>query len=307
MVAVSILAVLVLLFSSVFSQVNTAWTNGEGNAERRRSVRALADFIGMELQGALLPVETIVTTGKGNLQFVINPPTSQVPDEFRNADAIFWQAPLATETSQGEIAEIGYFVKWEAVGAQGERPMLCRFFVNPSVTTGAGTVPNPDFLIYDSDPKRWLSKTTIDKAAPARKQDGYKGMFAENVIGLWVQCYRLKPALNDTANPPQLELPRAFDSRVGYDLNSKTTGGSGTKDTRYLPGSVRISLAQLDSRYAARLDPATGTIKTLAKSAKDASDFLTQFGAQAKSSAPLGALLPGVRIYSTEIQLLNSR
>ena len=307
MVAVSILAVLVLLFSGVFSQVNSAWTTGEGNAERRRSVRALADFIGTELQSALLPVETIVTNGRGNLQFVINPPTSQVPDDYRNADAIFWQAPLATETSQGEIAEIGYFVKWEAAAGQGERPMLCRFFVNPSVGSGASTVPNPDFLIYDADPKRWLSKVTIDKAAPARKLDGYKGMFAENVLGLWVQCYRLKPALNDTATPPALELPRAFDSRIGYDLNSKLTTGTGTKDMRYLPGSVRLSLAQLDSRSAARLDPAAGAIKALAKKATDASDFLTQFGDQAKSSAPLRALLPGVRIYSTEIQILNAR
>jgi len=298
MVAVSILSVLVLLFTGVFSQVNSAWTSGEGNAERRRSVRALADFIGLELQSAMLPVETIVTNGKGNLQFIVNPP-GQVPSEYLNADAVFWQAPLATETSQGEVAEIGYFVKWD-----GDRPVLCRFFVNPSKSDGTS---NPNFKIYDTNPTAWLNKAALDAAAPATKP-GYVGMFAENVIGFWIQSYRLKPALDDSSTPPALELPRNFNSRIGYDLNStKTTGTAATKDMRYLPGSVRISLAQVDSRYAARLGPAASTIKTLAKSAKDAPDFLAQFTAQANSSKPLGALLPGVRIYTTEVQLLNAR
>ena len=157
MVAISVLMILVLLFSGVFSQVSGAWTNGEGNFERRRSVRALADFIGTELQGALLPVEGIATSGRGNLQFIVNPPSAQVPAEYRNADAIFWQAPLATETSQGEIAEIGYFVKWDNSSPQGERPVLCRFFVNPSIASGSATTVNPDFLIYDTNPKAWLS------------------------------------------------------------------------------------------------------------------------------------------------------
>jgi hypothetical protein len=298
MVAISILSVLVVLFSGVFSQVSRAWITGEGDFERRRSVRALADFIGSELQGAMLPVETIVTTGKGNLQFIVNPPSSQVPDDYRNADAIFWQAPLATETSQGEIAEVGYFVKWDNSNPGSERPLLCRFFVNPSVTSGAGSVLNPDFLIYNSDPKKWLSQPLLDKVAPASKSSGYTGLFAEGIVGLWVRCYRL-----DGAEAPTAANGAKFDSREGYDLNK----GVAPVDQRYLPGSVQISLAQIDSHYASRLAPAASSIRTMAKSSKDAQDFLSKLTTNASSSKPMAAILPGVRIYSTEIQLLNAR
>lgn len=298
LVAISVLMVLILLFSGVFSQVSGAWTSGEGSFDRRRNVRALADFIGTELQGALLPVEGIVTNGQGNLQFVVNPPKSQVPEDYRNADAIFWQAPLATEMSQGEIAEIGYFVKWDATAPQGERPVLCRFFVNPSIPSSGKTALNPNFLIYQSDPKAWLTQSLLDKVAPATKASGYVGMFAENVVGLWVRCYGL-----DGTECPLAKNGAKFDSREGYDLNKGVT----PVDQRYLPASVRISIAQVDTRTAARLGATAPSVKALTKSAKDAPDFLAQLGTQAKSSTTLAALLPGVRIYTTEVQLLNAR
>ncbi len=298
MVSISVLMLLVVLFSGVFSQVNNAWSSGQGNFERRRSVRALADFIGTELQGALLPVEGIVTNGRGNLQFIVNPPSTQVPADYRNADAIFWQAPLATETSRGEIAEIGYFVKWVASPPQGERPVLCRFFVNPSVASGNTTTVNPDFLIYDTNPRAWLSQTLLDKVAPATKASGYVGMFAENVVGLWVRCYGL-----DGTESPVAKNGAKFDSREGYNLNNSGP----VVDPRYLPASVRISLAQVDARSAARLEAAAVSLKALTKSAKDAPDFLQLLNTQARTSPALAAILPGVRIYTTEIQLLNAR
>ena len=46
---------------------------------------------------------------------------------------------------------------------------------------------------------------------------------------------------------------------------------------------------------------------TFSQSAKDAGDFLDQLNAQAKSSPALAAILPGIRIYATEVQLLNAR
>ena len=252
MVSVSVLLVLVLLFSNLFNHANNAWTVGQGNAERRRNVRALADFIGLEMQAAILPVGDLASNKGGNVQFIVNPPAAQVPDDYRSADAVFWQAPLATETSQGEIAEIGYFVKWD-----GDRPMLCRFFVNPSVTSGGTTAANPDYLIYDTDPKKWLSQTLLDKVAPATKAAGYAGLFAENVVGLWVVCYGADGQVNTPA-----KNGAKFDSREGYDLNK----GTAPVDQRYLPASVRISLAQIDSRYAARLAPAVTSLRQLVKS-----------------------------------------
>jgi prepilin-type N-terminal cleavage/methylation domain-containing protein len=140
MASIAVLTILVLMLSTLFNSASRAWITGESSTERRGSVRALADYIAVEMQGALLPVEGVSAVGKANLQFILNP--SQVPQDCRNADAIFWQAPLATETSSGDIAEIGYFVKWPA--GQGTRPTLCRFFVNPSVVDINGSPsPNP--------------------------------------------------------------------------------------------------------------------------------------------------------------------
>ena len=122
MTSIVILTMLVAMLAGIFHQVSTTWVQGEGNIERRRGARALTDYIGVELQGAMLPAEGgAVLPGKSNLQFLINPPPGQVPDDCRNADAIFWQAPLATETSFGEIAEIGYFVRWVPPGTEAKR------------------------------------------------------------------------------------------------------------------------------------------------------------------------------------------
>lgn len=297
MVAVTVLALLVALLGTLFGQVSRAWVAGEGNVERRRNARALGDYIAAELQGAVLPVEELAKSGRGNLQFVINPP--RIGTDFRNADAIFWQAPLATESSHGDLAEVGYFVKWEA-----KRPMLCRFFVNPSVGSGSSVKPNTDqFLIYNADPEKWLSNSLLnDVVQPANKSQGYKGLLAENVIGFWTRPYGL-----DGLELPSVGGKRTFDSRVGYLSAFETTDAKGVKqqwkEQRYLPASVRVSLAQIDSHYAQRLDPVWETVQALTKTSTDASDFL----AKLRTTPSLAPLLPGVRIYATEVQLLNAR
>ena len=98
LVSAGILLAIVAMLGVIFNEVSRAWQRGEGRSERRRGTRSLADFVATELQGALLPVETrTVTTMQGNLQLLINPPTYQVPSDYRNADAAFWQAPIATE------------------------------------------------------------------------------------------------------------------------------------------------------------------------------------------------------------------
>lgn len=296
MVSVTVLALLVALLGGLFGQVSRAWVAGEGNVERHRNVRALGDYIAAELQGAVLPVEEFAKGGRGNLQFVINPP--KLGADFRNADAIFWQAPLATESSHGDLAEVGYFVKWEA-----KRPMLCRFFVNPSVGSGSSVKPTAEFLIYDANPEKWLSDSLLnDVVQPANKSQGYKGLLAENVIGFWTRPY----GLDGVELSPGVGK-RTFDSRVGYLSAFETTDTKGVKqqwkEQRYLPASVRVSLAQLDSRHAQRLDPIWETVRDLAKTSTDAADFLEKL----RANPALAPLLPGVRIYATEVQLHNAR
>ncbi|MEZ0388275.1 MAG: type II secretion system protein J [Verrucomicrobium sp.] len=295
MLAMVILAMIMTLFGSMFSSTSKAWQSGEDNAQRRRNVRALADFIGSELQGALLPVHDSTAGARANLQFVINPALSKLSSAYRHADAIFWQAPLARETSFGEIAEVGYFVKWD-----GGLPMLCRFFVNPSTKVGGVLKPNPQFLIYnDAAPDAWLSTEVVESVVqPASEAAGFKGLFAENVIGLWIRSFGLDGQ----------ELPREFDSRTGYDCKLPSAAGPVTEKRR-LPATVQVSLAQIDSRDAFRLKPVATEVQALAQSVstRDATQFLASLQTASTGRTDLSALLPGVRIYTTQIKLLNAR
>ena len=61
--------------------------------------------------------------------------------------------------------------------------------------------------------------------------------------------------------------------------------------------------AQLDSHHAQRLDPVWEKVRDLAKTSTDAADFLDKL----RLDPELATLLPGVSIYSTEVQLLNAR
>jgi prepilin-type N-terminal cleavage/methylation domain-containing protein len=307
--AMVVLSLLVLLLSGAFSQVSRAWTKSSGNIEQRSNTRALADFITAELQGALLPAATVPPSDKnvrplGDLRFVINPP--EVPDQYRYADALFWQAPIATETSYGDIAEVGYFVQWDTSVPSNPRPQLCRFFVNPSISGSNGTlVKNPNFKIFSTEPADWLSGEMIKTIAPATKAKGYAGLFGENVVGLWIRSYGLDGG----------ELPRNFDSRAksptetgGY-LNNFKDGSRTWREQRYLPARVQISLAQLDSHHTRSLPQASEQLRALTQdgSVRDADTFTSKLRESAPAGTALADLLPGLRIYTTEVQLQNAR
>ncbi len=303
LVAMSILLAVVGMMTMIFNEVTRAWMHGEGRGERRRSARSLADFIAADLQGALLPVETLAKAGQPNLQFLVNPPTGQVPADYRNADAAFWQAPIATEASFGDVAEVGYFVKWMKTDAAPEpRPVLCRLFVNPSMQDSSGApIKNPNFKIYGTSPDSWLGASLLDEVAPADKAHGYVGLFADNVVGLWLRCTGLDGA----------DLPKPFDSRKGYPLKVRFTDSTGTIQTRdeqrYLPAALTVSVAQLDARLAVRLDPVWETVRTLSRSATDATDFIERMQDEAKTNAAIRPLLGGLRTYTTQVQLINGR
>ena len=177
---------------------------------------------------------------------------------------MFWQAPLATETTFGEIAEIGYFVKWSETDRAVPRPVLCRFFVNPSKQDSSGAIiaNSENFLIYKSMDS-WLSGSLLGSVAPADKASGYVGLFAENVVGLWLRCTGLDGA----------ELPKTFDSRKGYELTVKYTDASGMqtkKEQRYLPAAVTVSVAQIESRLTPRMDNVWDTLQRISRESKDA-------------------------------------
>ena len=299
LVSTAILALLVTMLGGIFSQVSRAWIIGESGVERRRSARAMTDFITAELRGAAAPVDRVTTTGKSNLQMLINPPASSLPDECANADSIFWQAPIATESTFGDLAEVGYFVRWDPHSKTARRPTLCRFFANPSSANSDGAaspVPNPQFLIYRNP--RWLSPELIHEIAPATPP-AFRGLFLENVAGFWVHAFQ----------PDGIELltngKKTYDSRTGYRFKV----ANGTTQERFLPARVQISIAQIDAQNAIHLDALGSKVLALVKSERvhDAGEFLTALQAAAKTDPAMGRLLPGLRIHTTEVRLENSR
>lgn len=160
-------AVLCLVLVALVGMANSAgkmWTQGESLNQHRQRARAVLDFMAKELRMAALPMDG----GTNSLELVIT--NLGAP----GSDSIFWQAPIATETSQGDLAEVGYFVRWD--GTQGN---LCRFFVNPSDTN--------NYLIYRR-PSDWVNADVLQTNALADKANKYQGLFLENIVGMWVKA-----------------------------------------------------------------------------------------------------------------------
>jgi prepilin-type N-terminal cleavage/methylation domain-containing protein len=229
LVAMAVLAILSLVLLGVSNQVGNTWASGQNDNQNRMRARAALEFIGRELQAAFLSPDP----SDGSLQFVINPSTVTL----RHHDAIFWQAPVATDTSRGDLAVVGYFVRWH-----DGRGSLCRFFANPS---------DPASHLIDQHPATtdWVTDNLLDTVAPADKASHYAGLFLENVAGLWVEA----SARDGT--------PYGGDSRAAGNV---------------LPASVNISLVLLDNRIAERLRemPEVAAVSAASATAASATAFL---------------------------------
>lgn len=306
MVSVAILAVLVILLSGVFGGVSKTWQLGQSNAERMQVSRAINDFARSDLRGALLPINR---TDKSNLQLVVNP--SQISSDYRNADSIFWQSPVASEQSQGDVASIGYFVKWDVSRPSNPRPALCRLYISE--------VSNPaNFLVYSQNGGTvpWLTDAIIQAAAPADRAHAYEGLLAENVVAMFVQCLdsQGRTIVKDWIGAAFSN--NGFDSRLGYTDGSgarteDSTDTAGNKSPIcVLPSVVRLSLVLIDESSARRITPTHRTILSslaAAEAAKapkgDASSYITA----ALADNRLKGIREGLRPATTEVNLLNAR
>lgn len=289
LVAMAILALLVVLLFQIANLTSTTWIQNEGRIESRENGRVILSAIAAEMQGAVLS-----TGGRGDLQFVVNP--SLVQADQKNASAVFWQASIATDRRLGDIAEVGYFVRWSSSG-QSARPQLCRLFVNP-VDTGTSTLAaNPYYLIY-KQPNDWVTTSLLNQVAPADKQNSYAGLFSENVLGLWVRCLAPDGEVI-TKDASGAAFPDGtFDSRLGY------TWSGGVQPPNSLPAAVEISLALIDSRAANRIAAsAQPVISTALKAHANAASFVKSVG----QIAPLQTAEESVRAYTTTVYLKNAR
>lgn len=290
LVAAAILLILVILLGQMLTQASAGWRRSEAHKEQLQTARAVLTALETDLQAALVPLNRSDTA---SLQFFINQTSGDspfvVPPEYRNRDAVFFQAP-ALSSAASDVAEIGYFVKWDSSDPQRPRAMMCRLFASSA---------DPEYLIY-SNPVMWLTADIIAKLTPAaadnvNPEHSYKGLLAENIVGLWITPL-------DPLGKPILQTGAggAFDSRKGY------TYGEGpnliTKPPCALPSAVKVGFVFVAPEYARRIGPAEqAEIMTRVKSAESA----TAFGDQAMTDPALKKIRAGVRAFNTTILLKN--
>ena len=251
LVSVAVLSILILMLAQVSNMVANTWNNGNARAERRANGRALVDFMARELRSAALPVaqprdsDGEVITTYPDLNFVHNPST--VSEKFLHPHAVFWQAPIANNLTEGDLATIGYFIRWDTTTSNIPRAMLCRYFVNP----------NDDAYDIYKNPEVWIDDNAIEKVAPgdnrldsAGQLNAYRGLFADNVIAFWAQCYDAAGNIIDGTSSNQGNLStNSFDSRKDY-TGKDAQGESRTFTAPTLPHSVDVSFVLVDSRTA---------------------------------------------------------
>lgn len=287
LVSLTVLILLVAILANIFSSVSKTSQLGYSNNERMQNVLAITDFIRTDLRSALLPINR---TDTNNLQFVVNP--ASISADFKNPHSVFWQAPTATDQTLGDVAEVGYFVKWNTDNPSNPKPYLCRF--SASNSTNAATAAN--FLIY-SNPSSWLSDSIVNSVAPANTSSAYQGLLAENVVAMFVQCLDAKGQLIDKTAANGAFTGALFDSRQGFVDSAGTTNTACA-----LPPVVRLGFVLVDTRSASRIGSAERSALT-ALSATDAASYVTA----ALASTQLKAVSEGLRSYQIEVNLLNAR
>ncbi|MEI8045487.1 MAG: prepilin-type N-terminal cleavage/methylation domain-containing protein, partial [Verrucomicrobiota bacterium] len=230
LVAMAVLSLMVVLMASIAGKVSKIWQDVSANNQQRAAARVLLHFMARELEAARQPALMPSATNAANLQMFASltnalnaTNTTKIPSDNLNPHALFWQVPAAKNTSMGNIASVGYFIRWDTTSQPGRaKPFLCRFFVGPSDST--------NFQIYGQTAQNWLS--VIPTVAPATSP-AYQGWLSDNVIGLWIRFLDTdgqpitknaldangKPTTNNVAGQT---MNYAFDSRQGY--TSPTTG-----------------------------------------------------------------------------------
>jgi type II secretory pathway pseudopilin PulG len=279
LVATAVFVALALVLVSIAGSLSSFWQMGISHNERRSSALAAFSRMARDLRFAAAPINPNST----NFQLVINP--TNVGTSYKLPQAAFWQAPVASDRSHGNMALVGYFVQWVAE-SNGSVPKLCRLVVDST---------NYQF----GKPSDWVNDALIASNAPANKTNGYKGQLSENILGLWMQPLDQsgRPITTNATNGPY--AVGEFDSTRGY--RAALTNGSGNLVTNTfasaLPASLEVSVVAVDARTARRL---TGTEVPGPRTADMTNDVNTFY-----TNLPVG-IRQGARIYSTVIDLQNA-
>jgi type II secretory pathway component PulJ len=271
LVATAVFVALALILVSIASRLSSFWQIGIAHNERRSSALSAFSRMARDLRFAAQTANPSST----NLQLVINP--SNLGNIYKLPQAAFWQAPVASDRSRGNMALVGYFVQW-VNESNGQVPKLCRLLVDSNYQM--------------QKPSDFVSDGLIASNAPATKTAGYAGQLAENVLGLWFQ------ALDQQRNPITVDsksqaFPNGeFDSTKGYAVSFANSAPA--TFTSALPASLEVALVTVDARTAKRL---SGTEKPGPRNADMWADINTFYNSLPQS------IKEGARIYSTVIDL----
>lgn len=310
LMAIAVFVVVGTILVSIASSSSNVWQQGIAHNDRRTVARTVFERMSQDLRDVTQPNDFSMP----KLQMVINPTDGnpRLGAGFLLPQAIFWQAPVTTSGTNGDLAAVGYFIQWVGSG-NNARPKLCRLYIDPS---------SPAYTVYSSGTLTWsstITDTLISGAngAPATQATGYQGQLAENVLGLWVQALdqQLQPIAKDASgvafSPGQFDSARGYISTAIYSTGTTTSGtipmsypgmvspsGSAvppfTGGNGALPAALDVAIITVDSRTAMRL---TGTEKPTAPTGNfwgDINTFYNQLPASIRR---------GAEIHSTTINL----
>jgi hypothetical protein len=283
LVAMTITLILGFILAQVAMQASNVYEQGESQNDYNVRARTALSQMARELRLATLGVDPT----RSDFQVLLSSPSLPVSDiTYNYPNSLFWIAPLASDTSMGDMAELGYFIQWS-----GNQPNLCRLFINEG-TNGA---PDPNFIYAQASAGagKWINQSILAAEAPATKPS-YQGLFLENVVGLWIQLYA------SSGDP----IPLYPNLQPPFSIPAYTN----------LPDSAEISMAFLDPSGAARLansSSAAATLKSLvvssANSSLSASQQAQNFVTSLNTHPELKFLSTGVRTAGIKVNFDNSR
>lgn len=122
--ATAVFALMAALLLTAISQMNTAWTNSNGQKDRRELGRSLLDLMSRDLQGAVPPLPGV---GTNAVDFMFEEGGGV------GSGSLFWLTSFTPDRGRSDIATVGYYVN----GSN----QLCRLYTNgpwPDIISSVG-------------------------------------------------------------------------------------------------------------------------------------------------------------------------
>jgi len=271
LVATAIFSIMMLLLMSLVSRSSAIWQQTDGDRQKRESARILLEMIGRDLEGAVIPPPGSLNS---NLDFQLNPTVSG--GNYLNPASSFWQTVIAgTGTTNGDIEDVGYFVNWAVIDGRAHGA-LCRLSIPASDPNSVFSNP--------MQPTRTWSQSLLNEYAPGLNvtslgsPNAYKGLLAENVLGLWITLYNATNGVIGNAATP-------YDSRA----------------TTQRPAYADVTVVVLDPSVAERLSSVALITNCYAGPAQTNADtFITNL-------PEAGGYRAGAQAFTTRFQIQGGR